>query len=113
MSTNKWAIGIDLGGSKIEVALVNSSGLLHDRLRVPTDSKQGYEIIDMGAYNEEPSDYPDHAANVANALLNNEGELGIFICGCGVGVSVAANKFDGIRAGVCHDTYSAHQITKI
>ena len=45
MSKNKWAIGIDLGGSKIEVALVNSSGLLHDRLRVPTDSKQGYKAI--------------------------------------------------------------------
>ena len=45
MSKNQWAIGIDLGGSKIEVALVNSSGLLHDRLRVPTDSKKGYEAI--------------------------------------------------------------------
>jgi ribose 5-phosphate isomerase B len=71
--------------------------------------EKGYEAIDLGAYNEEPSDYPDHAANVANALLNKEGERAIIICGSGVGVSVAANKFKGIRAGVCHDTYSAHQ----
>jgi len=48
MSKNQWAIGIDPGGSKIEVALVNSSGLLHDRLRVPTDSKKGYKAILIG-----------------------------------------------------------------
>lgn len=71
--------------------------------------EQGYEVIDLGTYNTEPDDYPDHAAAVAKAILNNEGERGIIICGSGVGVSVAANKFKGIRAGVCHDTYSAHQ----
>jgi len=70
---------------------------------------KGYEVIDLGAYNEEPSDYPDHAANVANGLLHHESDKAIIICGSGVGVSVAANKFKGIRAGVCHDTYSAHQ----
>ncbi len=71
--------------------------------------EKGYDVIDLGAFNEEPSDYPDHAANVANALHNNESEKAIIICGSGVGVSVVANKFKGIRAGVCHDTYSAHQ----
>lgn len=71
--------------------------------------EKGYETIDLGAYNEEPSDYPDHAANIANAIQNKEGEKAIIICGSGVGVSVVANKFKGIRAGVCHDTYSAHQ----
>jgi ribose 5-phosphate isomerase B len=71
--------------------------------------EKGYEVIDLGAYNDEPSDYPDHAANVANAIINKVGDRGIIICGSGVGVSVAANKFKGIRAGVCHDTYSAHQ----
>ena len=71
--------------------------------------EQGYEVFDLGTYNTEPDDYPDHAAAVAKAILNNEGERGIIICGSGVGVSVAANKFKGIRAGVCHDTYSAHQ----
>jgi len=71
--------------------------------------EKGFEVIDKGAFNEKPSDYPDHAANVAKAILSHEGERGIIICGSGVGVCVAANKFKGIRAGVCHDTYSAHQ----
>jgi ribose 5-phosphate isomerase B len=71
--------------------------------------EKGVEVIDLGAYNEEPSDYPDYAALVAQALTRQEGEKAIIICGSGVGVSVAANKFRGIRAGVCHDTYSAHQ----
>ncbi|MEI9810073.1 MAG: ribose 5-phosphate isomerase B [Bacteroidota bacterium] len=71
--------------------------------------EHGYEINDLGAFNEDPSDYPDHAADVANAILNKEADRGILICGSGVGVSVAANKFKGIRSGVCHDTYSAHQ----
>jgi ribose 5-phosphate isomerase B len=71
--------------------------------------EHGYEVNDLGAFNEEPSDYPDYAVKVANAILNTEAERAILICGSGVGVSVAANKFRGIRAGVCHDTYSAHQ----
>ncbi len=71
--------------------------------------ENGYEVVDKGTFTEEPSDYPDHAADVALALLNQEGERGILICGSSVGVSIAANKFKGIRAGVCHDTYSAHQ----
>ncbi len=66
-------------------------------------------MIDLGTYDESPTDYPDQAATIANALLNNEGDRGVIICGSGVGVSVAANKFKGIRAGVGHDTYSAHQ----
>lgn len=72
-------------------------------------TENGYEVIDKGTFTEQPSDYPDHAADVALALLNQEGERGILICGSSVGVSIAANKFKGIRAGVCHDTYSAHQ----
>lgn len=71
--------------------------------------QQGYEVSDLGAFNTNPDDYPDRAADVANAILKKDGERGIIICGSGVGVSVAANKFKGIRAGVCHDTYSAHQ----
>lgn len=71
--------------------------------------EQGYNVIDLGTYDEQPTDYPDQATAIANALLKNEGDRGIIICGSGVGVSVAANKFKGIRAGVCHDTYSAHQ----
>lgn len=71
--------------------------------------QQGYEIIDVGTFSKEPDDYPDRGAEVANAILSNKGERGIIICGSGVGVCIAANKFKGIRAGVCHDTYSAHQ----
>ena len=69
----------------------------------------GHEVKDLGSFSETPSDYPDHAEAVANALLNKEATRGVLICGSGVGVSVAANKFKGIRAGVCHDNYSAHQ----
>lgn len=79
-------------------------GIIAELLRT-----MGYEVLDLGAYNEEPSDYPDHAADVAEALLAKKGDRGILICGSSVGVSIAANKFKGIRAGVCHDTYSAHQ----
>src|ERR1700712_1796042 len=71
--------------------------------------EQGYDIKDLGAFEITADDYPDHAANIANAIINKEADRGIIICGSGVGVSVAANKFRGIRAGVCHDTYSAHQ----
>jgi len=70
----------------------------------------GVEVQDLGAFNEsESDDYPDYAGYVAEAIMNGKAERGIIICGSGVGVSVAANKFKGIRAGVCHDTYSAHQ----
>lgn len=69
----------------------------------------GYEVLDLGTHTVTPSDYPDYAAAVAEAIINKEGERGILICGSAVGVSIAANKFRGIRAGVCHDTYSAHQ----
>lgn len=71
--------------------------------------QQGYKVTDIGTFTKEPDDYPDRAADIANAIINNKGDRGILICGSGVGVSVAANKFKGIRAGVCHDTYSAHQ----
>ena len=70
----------------------------------------GYEVTDLGTYNANPTDdYPDHAADVALALLDRQVDRGILICGSAVGVSIAANKFKGIRAGVCHDSYSAHQ----
>jgi ribose 5-phosphate isomerase B len=72
--------------------------------------EKGYDITDLGTRSSElPDDYPDRAADVADSILNKQADRGIIICGSGVGVSVAANKFKGIRAGVCHDTYSAHQ----
>ncbi len=69
----------------------------------------GHEVHDLGAYNAEPSDYPDFAEKVGLALIEGRAERGILICGSGVGVNVAANKLPGIRACMCHDTYSAHQ----
>lgn len=69
----------------------------------------GHEVLDLGAFNTEPSDYPDYAEFVGRALHAKNADRGILICGSGVGVCVAANKMPGIRAGICHDTYSAHQ----
>jgi ribose 5-phosphate isomerase B len=71
--------------------------------------KLGHEVIDLGAFNADPSDYPDYAEAVGRALQAGRAERGILICGSGVGVCVAANKMPGIRACMCHDHYSAHQ----
>jgi len=76
---------------------------------MPVAARLGHEIVDVGAYDATPSDYPDFAEAVAAAILDGRAERGVLICGSGVGVSVAANKIPGIRAGLCHDSYSAHQ----
>lgn len=93
----KVVIGADHGGYGLKEALK------------PYLEKIGYDIIDIGASNDEPSDYPDFAALVAERIRNGAAERGILICGSGVGACVAANKFPGMRAAVCHDTYSARQ----
>jgi len=72
-------------------------------------SQLGHEPLDLGAYDAEPSDYPDFAELVGKAIMATTAERGILICGSGVGVSIGANKMPGIRAAICHDTYSAHQ----
>jgi ribose 5-phosphate isomerase B len=73
-------------------------------------TKGGHEILDLGAFKCEPQDdYPDFAERVGEAIKDGEAPRGILICGSGVGVSIAANKIPGIRAAMCHDTYSAHQ----
>jgi RpiB/LacA/LacB family sugar-phosphate isomerase len=69
----------------------------------------GHAVLDVGAFNENPSDYPDFAEAVGRAVLDGRAERGVLICGSGIGASVAANKLIGIRAGICHDTYSGHQ----
>lgn len=69
----------------------------------------GHEVIDVGALNQDPVDYPDIARALGEAVVKDPVARGILICGSGVGASVAANKIPGIRAGLCHDTYSAHQ----
>jgi ribose 5-phosphate isomerase B len=73
-------------------------------------AKAGRDVIDLGAYTGDlPDDYPDFAEKLGLALKEGVAPRGILICGSGVGVCVAANKIPGIRAGMCHDTYSAHQ----
>jgi ribose 5-phosphate isomerase B len=72
-------------------------------------ASQGHEILDLGANDARPSDYPDHAEAAGRAVLDGRAERAILVCGSGVGVVAAANKLPGIRAGLCHDHYSAHQ----
>jgi RpiB/LacA/LacB family sugar-phosphate isomerase len=93
----KIVIGSDHAGFQLKVAM-------GDLLR-----SMNQEVLDVGAFNENPSDYPDFAEAVGKAILDRTAERGVLICGSGVGASVAANKLTGIRAAVCHDTYSAHQ----
>lgn len=78
--------------------------LLADFLR-----HQGHKVSDVGTHSTDPVDYPDFAESLALSILHGDSERGILICGSGVGASVAANKISGIRAGLCHDAYSAHQ----
>ena len=71
--------------------------------------RNGFEVLDLGAFNAEPSDYPDFAEAIGKAIQAKTADRGVLICGSGVGASIAANKLHGIRAGLCHDSYSAHQ----
>jgi ribose 5-phosphate isomerase B len=93
----KLVIGSDHAGFQLKAAM-------GDLLR-----SLGHEVLDVGAFNENPSDYPDFAEAVGRAVLEKKAERGVLICGSGVGASIAANKLPGIRAAMCHDTYSAHQ----
>jgi ribose 5-phosphate isomerase B len=72
-------------------------------------AQQGHEVLDLGTHSMAPVDYPDSAEAVAGALRDRQADRGIIVCGSGAGVSIAANKFPGVRAAVCHDTYTAHQ----
>lgn len=92
------AIGADHGGY-----------VLKEQLKEFLAAKD-YGILDVGAYTLQPlDDYPDFAKAVSKAIASGQADKGIMICGSGVGASVAANKVKGVRASVCHDTYSAHQ----
>ena len=70
---------------------------------------QGHEVVDFGTHSTEPVDYPDYAEAVGRAVLEGRADRGLIVCGSGVGACIAANKLPGIRAGLCHDTYSAAQ----
>ncbi len=94
----KIAIGADHAGYTLKAMLV-------DYLR-----DQGHDVIDLGTDSPDiPRDYPDFSRAVAEAVLDGRAERGLVVCGSGVGASIAANKFRGIYAALCHDTYSAHQ----
>ncbi len=71
--------------------------------------ERGEEVLDVGTDSTAPVDYPDFAEAVGKAIIDGRADRGVLICGSGVGACVAANKIRGIRAGICHDTYSAHQ----
>lgn len=72
-------------------------------------ARLGHSVEDLGTHSKDPVDYPDSARAVGEALSQGRAERGILVCGSGAGVSIAANKIPGIRAAVCHDTYTAHQ----
>jgi ribose 5-phosphate isomerase B len=94
----KISIGADHAGYEMKMQLVDLVKQL------------GHTVHDVGTFEpDKPDDYPDYAALVAEEVRSGAADRGILVCGSGVGVSVAANKFKGIRAGMCHDHYSAHQ----
>jgi ribose 5-phosphate isomerase B len=92
------AIGADHGGYPLNERVIQEL------------NKDGHEIVDFGTHvGSRPDDYPDYALKVGQTIQRGEAEIGILICGSGVGAAVAANKLQGIRAALCGDTYSAHQ----
>jgi ribose 5-phosphate isomerase B len=91
------AIGSDHAGFELKQELV------------PSLREAGHDVVDVGTFGTESVDYPDFAEAVGKAVLGGHVDRGILLCGSGVGAAVAANKLPGIRAGLCHDTYAAHQ----
>src|SRR6266850_691991 len=92
------AIGADHGGYPLNEVVIKEL------------DAAGHEILDFGTHvGSRPDDYPDYAVKVGQAVRDNQADIGILICGSGVGASVAANKITGIRAALCGDTYSGHQ----
>ena len=96
--TLRVALGADHGGFPLKTELL------------PWLQGQGYEVLDLGAHTLDPADdYPDFSLMVAQAVASGKTQRGIIICGSGVGACIVANKVTGIRAGLCHDIYSARQ----
>src|SRR5687767_12302476 len=93
---------------RIALAADHAGYLLKNEVKAKL-SAQGHDVLDFGTDSPAPVDYPDSAEAVAAAIRDGQAERGIIVCGSGAGVSIAANKFPGIRAAVCHDTYTAHQ----
>ncbi len=93
---------------RVALAADHAGYALKESLRAYLGSR-GHEVLDLGAHDASPSDYPDHAQAAGLAILDGRAERAILVCGSGVGAAVAANKIPGVRAGMCHDHYSAHQ----
>lgn len=93
---------------KVAVACDHAGFPLKDTI-VETIRKAGHEAIDLGTNSTASVDYPDFAEKAGRAVQQGDAERAIIVCGSGVGAAVAANKMQGVRAGLCHDTYSAHQ----
>lgn len=92
----KIAIGCDHGAFRLKNEIIEFL------------NSENYEVKDFGTYSEESCDYPDIALPVAEAVVNKEYDLGILVCGTGIGIGIAANKVPGVRAALCSDTFSAH-----
>lgn len=95
MTKLKIAIGCDHGGFRLK-----------EEIRKMFEEK-GYDFKDLGTFSEESVDYPDIALKLARAVRDGQFDRGILICGTGIGIGIAANKVKGIRAALCHDTFSA------
>ena len=91
----KVALASDHGGYQLK-------GEIIDYLK-----SKNYELIDLGTNSEESVDYPEYGAKAAQAIINGEADCAIIMCGSGIGISIAANKFKGIRAALCFDAYTA------
>ena len=91
------ALGSDHGGFTLKESVILAVESCSDK------------VLDLGTFDETPVDYPDYAQSVAESVVHNKAQRGILLCGSGVGACIAANKITGIRACLCHDTYSAHQ----
>lgn len=92
----KIALGSDHGGFELKNQIIKHL------------KEKGHEIKDFGPMTNDSCDYPDYALPVAEAVANKEFEIGILVCGTGIGISISANKVPGVRAALCSDTFSAH-----
>ena len=102
--------GITQEGSKMRIALGADHGGYSLKNELLARLQGQYDILDLGANKYDPDDdYPDFAEAVAQAVASGEVERGVLVCGSGVGACIVANKVPGVRACLCHDTYSAHQ----
>jgi RpiB/LacA/LacB family sugar-phosphate isomerase len=93
---------------KIAIACDHAGFILKDDV-LEAIEQTGNEVLDLGTYNQEPVDYPDYAEKAGRAIVQNQADRAIILCGSGAGASIAANKIKGVYACLCHDTYTAHQ----